>query len=129
MPGPTFTLAQESAPKHYSVEQREAVKHWAAWTAFLILGVMVIGAALVILIRRHRRLALRPVGERKRKKPKTRTDAWAESAKRLDPAEIGSPDDTVDIDPDELGPGDVDEGEGGGEDADPHGGRGRRPGR
>lgn len=107
--------------KHYSTEQRQAVKHWAVWTGGMVLGVMLaIGIALVVLDR-HRRHVLRAA--KRKRKTRVLTDAWAESGKRLDPDLVGSRDDTVDIDPDELGPQDIGGGGGGngGGGHDPHG--------
>jgi hypothetical protein len=110
----TLTLAQESE-KHYTLEQRKAVKEWAALTGLLILFALLVVGAVLVVLSRQRRALLRPIGEGKRKKVKAAPDAWSESAKRIDPGSIGSEDDTVDIDPDELGPGDVGHG------PDPHG--------
>ena len=117
-----FTLGQQPAPsesaaapgtKHYTPEQRIAVKHWAVWTSGMVLGVMLVIGIVLVILDRQRRIVLR-AAERKKK---TRvTDAWAESGKRLDPDTVGSRDETVDIDPDELGPHDI-----GGEGHDPHG--------
>ncbi len=119
-----LTLGQQPAPsdsattpgtKHYTSEQRIAVKHWAVWTSGMVLGVMLVIGIVLVILDRQRRIVLR-TAERK-KKTRIVTDAWAESGKRLDPDTVGSRDETVDIDPDELGPHDI----GGGGDRDPHG--------
>jgi hypothetical protein len=111
----TLILAQEPA-KHYSPEQRAAVKHWAVWTGGMVLGAMLVIGIVLVVLDRQRRAIVRAT-ERKRKKARAMADAWAESGKRMDPDAIGSRDDTVDIDPEDFGPHDVD-GEG---ERDPHG--------
>ncbi len=117
MPGEhgAYILAQEPT-KHYSPEQRAAVKHWAVWTGGMILGAMLVIGIVLVLLHRQRKAILRGGGKRRRRS-RTTPDAWVESAKRLDVDAIRSRDDTVDIDPGEIGPQDVD-----GEDGrDPHG--------
>lgn len=118
-----FTLAQSDQPaKVYSPTQKVAVYEWVFLTAGMILLGMLVVASIMIILGRHKRAALRPVAATARKrKSKTQPDPWAESAKRLDPDAAGSLDDTVDIDPDELGPHDVDEGGPDSDGTDPHG--------
>lgn len=110
----TYTIAQDPAPgseKHYTPVQRAALRDWAAWTGLLILGIMLFGAFVLIILGRERRQILRPLSTRNRKPRQPRPDGWSEAGKRLDIRELGTADDdTVDMDPDELGPGDVDEG-------------------
>lgn len=113
MSGMTFTIAQDPAPgKPYTPQQREALRDWAAWTGLLILSIMLFVGFVLIMLGRERRQILLPLSSRGRKPKKApRPDGWGEAGKRLDIRELGSADDdTVDIDPDELGPGDVEEG-------------------
>jgi hypothetical protein len=114
MPGQTYTFTEDSAPhsgRHYTAIQRAAVKDWAAWTGLLILAIMLFLGFVLIILGRERRIILGPVSARAQKKKPKRQSGWVESGRRLDVRELGTADDdTVDIDPDELGPGDVDEG-------------------
>lgn len=123
MEPPAFILAQSDQPsKVYSPAQKGAVKEWAFLTGGMILLGMLVVASIMIILGRHKRAALQPVAATARKrKSKSRPDPWVESAKRLDPNAAGSLDDTVDIDPDELGPHDVDEGGPDSGGTDPHG--------
>ncbi len=115
MPAVFFTLAQEPT-KHYSPEQKQAVKHWAVWTGGLILGVMLVIGIVLVILDRHRRQVIKAT-EAKRRKTRQGKSAWVEAGKRIDPDAAGARDDTVDIDPGDIGPHDVD-GENG---RDPHG--------
>ena len=115
MPAAFFTLAQEPT-KHYSPEQKQAVKHWAVWTGGLILGVMLVIGIVLVILDRHRRQVIKATAA-KRRKTRHSKDAWVEAGKRINPDAAGARDDTVDIDPGDIGPHDVD-GENG---RDPHG--------
>ncbi len=115
MPAVFFTIAQEPT-KHYSTEQKQAVKHWAVWTGGLILGVMLVIGIVLVILDRHRRQVIKAT-EARRRRTRHSKDAWVEAGKRIDPDAAGARDDTVDIDPGDIGPHDVD-GEHG---RDPHG--------
>ncbi len=94
------TLAFEPTPV-----QRDAVKSWAGLTGLVILGGLFLLLAALVVMRRYRQSILR-----KRKRvadARARADAWVEAARRIETPD-GSRDETVDIDPDELGPRDVD---------------------
>lgn len=114
MPAAFYTIAQEPTTP-LTPKQKAAVKG-TIWVGGTILGVMfVIGIVLVILDRQRKHL-LRST-EAKRKKTRLGKDAWAEAGRRVDPNAAGAKDDTVDIDPGDIGPHDVD----GKDERDPHG--------
>jgi len=95
------------AAHEYTAKQREAVKEWATLTFGLtIAAIVALGIVLVIW---HRQRAVLFRGGKRKKKASGRTSAWSEAGKRLPPPppSDGSRDDTVDIDPDELGPQDI----------------------
>lgn len=113
------TLAFEPTPA-----QREAVKSWAGLTGLLILGALLVLLAALVVMQRYRRSVL----QRKKRQvdARARADAWVEAARRIGPDEEprdGSRDETVDIDPDEIGPSDVDGPEDDDPDERPRGGR------
>lgn len=83
--------------------QMKSVREYAALTTVGIMLTIVVFAVAVLVIVRSRRPVAVPVASR-RKKPKTRADAWVESAKRV---QVEHDDDTKDVDPEELGPDDV----------------------
>lgn len=97
-------------------QQREAVRQGASLTIVAILAIMIIGAFALVLLARYRRAAFERGGGDKKKRAAARTDAWHESAKRVRIADAGdgggSDDDTVDIDPGDLSPDDVNDGDG-----------------
>lgn len=82
--------------------------------------IVVVGVLSLVLIRRHRgRLAAASKKDRNRRPPPP-ADPWFESGRRVGPGGAGggpgngwndggrgSDDDTVDLDPDEIGPADV----------------------
>lgn len=105
-----------SAP---NARQREAVRQGAALTVIALLAILILGAFALVVLARYRRSMLEGGNRARRKKVAAPRDPWAESAKRMT-ARSPSDDDTVDIDPDDLSPGDVDGDE-------PDGKRGPRP--
>lgn len=74
--------------------------------ATVVLTFLVVVVALYVV--RHRRHVLSPAMAARRKKRRVRVDAWQESATRIDappgPDQDPSRADTVDLDPDDLGP-------------------------
>jgi hypothetical protein len=111
----SFILAQEPS-QHFAAKRWAAVEHLAVWTAGLILGAILVTGIVLVILHRQRQAILRATAKKQRKS-RTNPDPWTESGKRLDPDAIGSRDDTVDIDPGEIGPQDVD----GNDERDPHG--------
>lgn len=114
-----WTVAQTAPAKPAPTpQQREAVRQGASLTVAALLVILTIGAFALVLLARHRRTAL----ERRDRKTRVgaHTGAWHESAKRLriagdgddDGGGGGADDDTVDIDPGDLSPDDVDDGDG-----------------
>lgn len=76
----------------------------------LALGFAILFVALVLLRRHHHRVARATLRtrERARPSPASHVDAWAESARRMDPQRVHEEtSDTVDFDPRELGPEDI----------------------
>jgi hypothetical protein len=119
-------IATQPGPHHPpTAVERHALRSAASLTLIACTIILLIGAAALILISRHRRRVMADPTLRRRKKRKPLPDPWSESGKRLDPNAAGARDDTVDIDPEELGPGDV---RGDGPDRfDPHGDRPPNP--
>lgn len=112
-------IAQQPAPPAFTPAQRTALGHWAALTGgVLLLSLVLLGVVLVLLSRQRRFMMAR---SSRRRKGKARTDAWAESARRVRVRGASGPDDdTVDIDPDDLSPDDVDGPRGGDDPKGPH---------
>jgi hypothetical protein len=102
-------------------QKKVALRSAASLTVIAITVIFIVGAVALVILNRHKRRVLGDKTLRKRRKAKRGPDAWVESGKRIDPSAIGSPDDTVDIDPEELGPGDV------GRPERPRGGGPKRP--
>src|ERR1043166_9433638 len=106
MPGASaiYVLAQDAPrPPAHSSKEREKVRDAAGLTVIAVLLIMLLGGGALIMLARHRRRVYGS-GSRRRGKDAKPTDAWSESAKRTEIPPDGSRDDTVDIDPDELGP-------------------------
>lgn len=90
-----------------------------------VLLTLLAASVMVIRIQRRRRSQARVAAAAEREATKYRADAWTEAGRRIqvEPRrEVGSDDDTVDMDPGDLGPEDIDLDD----DEPPYNGRGPR---
>lgn len=81
----------------------------ALWAIMTTIAVTFLAVVVALYVARHRRHVLSPAMAARRKKKRFRADAWSVSATRIDAAPGADQDpsraDTVDLDPDDMGPG------------------------
>lgn len=97
------TVAAVPGDAKRTPEQRLAMRQAASLATLAILATLFVAVSAVILLRRHHRRRLESERRGRRPRKSARSDAWREAGRRLQ-SNDGSDDDTVDIDPDELGP-------------------------
>lgn len=114
-PGPSFSAHQSEpgspagAPGAGSDRDAALYTRATALTVMAVVLIVCVGIVAIILLRGHRRRLLASSGHPLVRKRRTRSDAWFESARRLNPrassvAALRDPsdDDTVDLDPEDL---------------------------
>lgn len=114
-PGPSFSAHQSvpgspaAAPGAASDRDAALYTRATALTVMAVVLIVCVGVVAIILLRSHRRRLLASSGHPPVRKRRTRSDAWFESARRLNPrassvAALRDPsdDDTVDLDPEDL---------------------------
>jgi hypothetical protein len=109
--GSTTTVLQPE-PAHPG-DKHVLMRRVSSLTLMAIILIACVGIASVVILSRHRRRLLEPGTSRRKRRPPP--DPWFESARRIKPNGGPKPDDddTVDLDPDEIGPADVEGDEGG----------------
>lgn len=108
--GTTTTLQPDHAPSKplEPHEKKDLFRRSTSLTLMAVLLIALVGCSAIVLLRRHRARLVTGKAPRKRRPP---PDPWFESSRRLGPRGgapfDGSDDDTVDLDPDDIRPIDV----------------------